>query len=151
MLRLPGGEQGQSGKTSPSFLIAVLLVILIVAGFAGWRFLRPDPFRESEMIVRESRRVLNGQVRDFEQELRDLMTKAGLEPAARIAAIEQKSAGAKVEIDRYLDEARAELSELDIPLKTHKNRADRLGEKAEEAKQMIDERVAEKREQLAGG
>lgn len=103
------------------------------------------------MIVRESRRVLNAQVRDFEQELRDLMTKSGMEPGARIAAIEQKSAAAKVEIDRYLDEARAELSELDIPLKTHKNRADRLGEKAEEAKQMIDERVAEKREQLAGG
>ncbi len=148
---LQGGQQGQSGKTSPSFLIAILLVVVIAVGAVAWRFLRPDPFRASEMIVRESRRVLNAQVRDFEQELRDLMTKSGMEPDARIAAIEQKSAAAKVEIDRYLDEARAELSELDIPLKTHKNRADRLGEKAEEAKQMIDERVAEKREQLAGG
>lgn len=143
--------RNERGKTSPSFLIAVLLVILAVVGVVGWRYLKPNPFRQSEMIVRESRSVLNARVRDFEQDLRDLMAKSGMDGAARVAAIEKEAAEAKTEIDRYLDEARAELSELDIPLKTHQNRVDRLAEKAAEAKQMIDERLAEKRAQLAGG
>lgn len=143
--------RSQGGKTSPSFLMAILLVVVAVVGVFGWRYLRPNPFRQSETIVRESRRVLNARVRDFEQELRDLTNKSGMDAAARIAAIEKQGEEAKAEIDRYLDEARAELSELDIPLKTHQNRADRLGEKADEAKQMIEERVAEKREQLSGG
>ncbi len=143
--------RSDAGKTSPSFLIAVLLVIVGVGGMVGWRYLGPNPFRESESVVRESRRVLSTRVRDFEQDLRVLTSKHGLDDAQRLAGIEKRAEVVKAEIDSYLDQARAALSELDIPLKTHQNRADRLGKKADEAKNMIDDRVAEKREQLTSG
>ncbi len=141
----------EKGKTSPSFLFAVLLVILGVGGVLGWRYFGPNPFKQSEAVVRESRRVLSTKVRDFEQDLRELAQNSGQNDAQRFEAIEKRADAVKAEIDAYLDEARAELSELDIPLKTHQNRADRLGKKADEAKNMIDDRVSEKREQLTGG
>jgi predicted negative regulator of RcsB-dependent stress response len=140
----------ERGKTSPSFLIAVLVVVLGVVGVFGWRYFKPNPFKQSENIVRESRVVLSDSVRDFEQEVRDLAQKPGADPATTLAAIEKQAETAKAEIDSYVDEARGRLSELDIPLKTHQNRADRLGEKADEAKSIIDDRVEEKREQLSG-
>jgi hypothetical protein len=140
----------EKGKTSPSFLIAVLVVVVGVVGVIGWRYFRPNPFKQSEYIVRESRVVLSTRVRDFEQEVLDLVQKAGSDPSETLVAIEKHADATKDEIDRYIDEARARLSELDIPLKTHQNRADRLGEKADEAKAIIDDRVEEKREQLSG-
>jgi hypothetical protein len=139
------------GKTSPSFLLAMFAVVLGVVGVSGWRYFRPNPLKRSEMIVRESRRTLNAGVRHFERELGDLMKKSGVPPAERIAAIEKLAAESKREVDNAVDAVRAELAELDIPLRTHQNRSDRIDERADEAKAMIDERVSEKREQLSGG
>lgn len=139
------------GKTSPSFLLAILIVVLGVIGVTGWRYFRPNPLKRSEEIVRESRRALNNGVRSFERDLSELMKKTGMEPAERIAAIEKRALEAKREIDDAVDAVRAELAELDIPLRTHQNRSTRVDARAEEAKAMVDERVAEKREQLSGG
>ncbi len=139
------------GKTSPSFLIALLAVVLAVVGVTGWRYFRPNPFKRSESIVRESRRTLNTCVRAFESDLHAVMQKSGMSPADRVAAIEERAVVAKREIDKVVDDVRAELAELDIPLRTHQNRSNRVDARADEARAMIDDRLAEKREQLSGG
>ncbi len=143
--------RSQKGKTSPSFLVAVILVVAAVVGVVGWRYLKPNPFKQSEAVVRESGRNFRTQLGDFEQELNALLKKPGLDAAQRIEAIEKQAETAKAAIDRYVDEGRAQLADLEIPLKTHQNRADRLGQKADEAKSMIDDRVSEKRAQLSSG
>ncbi len=143
--------RSERGRTSPSFLIAALLVLLVVGGYAGWRVFRPNPIKLSEQIVRQSRRVLNAQVGEFEQALRDLEQKSGMDAGQRLRAIDEMANQTKSEIDTYLDEARARLSDLDIPLNTHQNRATRLNEKADDAKAMIDSRASAKRDQLGGG
>lgn len=140
-----------AGRTSPSFMIAILAIVLAVVGVAGWRYLRPNPYKRSEQIVRESRGMFNKAVRDFERDIHDLTRKSGLSTAERIAAVEKRGAEAKTQIDDAVDESRAALAELDIALRTHQNRANRIDDRADEAKAMIDERVQEKREQFSGG
>ncbi len=142
--------RSERGNTSPSFLIAILVVVALVAGFFGWRYLSPNPHKRSEQIVRESRGVLSSEVRDFEQALRDVMAK-GSDPATRLQSIEKSADEAKKSIDGYVDQARSRLSDLEIPLKKYQNRAERIGQKADDAKRIIDERVAEKRSQISGG
>lgn len=139
------------GKTSPSFLIALLAVALGVVGVVGWGYLFPNPNKRSEQIVRESRPRFNKAIRNFERDIGDITKKAGLDSSQRIAAVEERAVAAKREIDEAVDEARAQLADLDIALRTHQNRADRIDDRADEAKAMIDERVEEKRVQFSGG
>lgn len=143
--------RSEKGKTSPSFLIAVVIVVVGVLGVVGWRYLKPDPFKQSEMVVRESGRAFRTELADFERDILEVLKKPGLDSAARIVALETKANEVKAEIDDQLDQARAKLTELDIPLKTHQNRADRVAKKADEAKAIVDDRVDEKREQLKDG
>jgi len=142
--------RSQRGKTSPSFLAAIVLVFVVLGGYFGWRYVRPNPFKRSEQVVRESRRELSASVRDFDQAIRAVMDKPGLSPAQRIAEIEKEAGAAKKEIDEYIDDARDRLAEIDTPLKTHRNRDDRLTGNGADAREMIDRRVDEKREQLTG-
>lgn len=139
------------GRTSPSFMVAVLAVVLAVAGVAGWRYFRPNPYKKSETIVRETRGLFNRAVRDFERDIHDITRKSGLEPEERIAAVEKRAVEARRTIDEIVDDSRAALADLDIALRTHQNRANRIDARADEAKAMIDERVQEKREQFSGG
>jgi len=143
--------RSETGKTSPSFMVAVLLVVALILGYFGWGYLFPNPFKASELVVRESRRELSTRVRDFDQEIRVLMDKQGLSDSQRLREVEKLAQETKTAIDEYIDEARDRLAEIDTPLKTHQNRDERLTEKADDAKTMIDDRVAEKRDQLAGG
>ena len=129
-------------------MIACVVLLLVVVGALSWRYFGPDPFKASERIVRESRRTLSVRVRDFEQDLRAAVTKAA--PGERGAVIDSTVARAVKKIDEYVDGARDELSQLDIPLAKYENRANRLADNAEAAKRMIEERAAEKRSQLSG-
>lgn len=140
----------QRGKTSPSFLAAIVLVFVVLGGYFGWRALRPNPFKQSEQVVRQSRRELSASVRDFDQAVRAVMEKPGLSPAQRMGEIEKEAASAKKGIDEYIDDARDRLADIETPLKTHRNRDDRLNGNGTDAREMIDRRVEEKREQLKG-
>ena len=128
-----------------------MLVVVGVLGVVGWSYFKPNPFKQSEMVVRDSSRLFRTELADFERDMRELMNEDGIQSAARLDALEKLAGEVKTEIDGHVDDGRARLSELDIPLKTHQNRADRLAKKADEAKAMVDDRVAEKREQLTGG
>ena len=41
------------GRNSPSFVIAVALLIAIVGGYVGWRFWWPNPVKRSDRIARQ--------------------------------------------------------------------------------------------------
>jgi len=141
----------ERGRTSPSFLLAVLLLVVGIGGYGAWRLFKPDPYRQSEQVVRDSRQALNLIVSDFRRKLAAVMDEKGTAPAERIAAVEKLGQEAELRIDEFLDDARQELSELDIALRTHKNRSDRLVEKADDAKAMVNEGVAHAKARIGGG
>jgi len=141
----------ERGRTSPSFIIAILLLIIGVGGYGAWRLFKPDPYRQSEQIVRDSRQALKAIVSDFHLKVTTAMDKRSVSAEERIAEIDKLSEEATREVDNYLDEARQELSELDIALRTHKNRSDRLLEKTEDAKEMIREAVEHAKGRISGG
>ena len=143
--------RSEQGRTSPSFLIAVLLVVLAVGGYASWRYFRPNPYRQSEQVVRDSKRGLKALVGEFEQSLRDLGRKSGLDAGQRRQEVDRLTRGAISDIDSFVDDARSQLADLDISLNTHQNRTARLSEKAEEAKEEIEERASAKLQQFGGG
>ena len=141
----------ERGRTSPSFLLAILLLVVGVGGYGAWRLFKPDPYRQSEQVVRDSRQALNIIVSDFRRKLGAVMDKKDTAPAERVAEVEKLGQEAELRIDEYLDDARQELSELDIALRTHKNRSDRLVAKADDAKAMVKEGVEHAKARIGGG
>lgn len=140
----------ERGRTSPSFIAAVLLLVISIGGYGAWRLLKPDPYRQSERIVRDSRQALNTIVSDFRHELGALMDE-NMAPEAKIAEAEKLGQKAERSIEQYLEDAREELSDLDIALRTHKNRSDRLVGTTDYAKQMVEEAVAHAKSRISGG
>lgn len=138
------------GRTSPSFLAAILLLVVVVGGYGAWRLLKPDPYRQSETIVRDSRQALNAIVSDFRRKLNAVMDRTGTPADERLAEVDKLGQEAETEINQYLDDARQELSGLDIALRTHKNRSDRLVEKGDYAKEMVHEGVEHAKARIRG-
>jgi hypothetical protein len=66
----------ERGRTSGSFLIAVGVVVLAVGGYFAWLYLRPDPYALSERVVRDARRSMAYEVREFQRSLDDVVRDA---------------------------------------------------------------------------
>lgn len=131
----------QRGRTSGSFLIAVFAVVVGVAGYGAWTFLRPDPYALSERVVRDARRSLSSEVRQFQRGLDDVLRQARQAGTSPAEAIDRAAAKANAGIDTVLDDARDQLAELDIHLRTQRNRLTRIEARAQEARDMIAEQA----------
>lgn len=143
-----------AGKSSPSFLIAVTVLVLSVVGYAAWSYLRPGPYAVSEQIVRDFVGTLSGEVRDFRRDLRALGKKGESDPSkvdAVVAEIDQLVLKAKTEIDDQMELAVDELLDLDIRVRTQRNRRDRLDKRAGEAAELVVDLAEETKEKLRGG
>jgi hypothetical protein len=133
----------ERGRTSGSFLLAVAAVIIGVGGYAAWTFLRPDPYALSERVVRDARAGLRDEVRRFQRDLDDVMRdakKAGKDPNA---AVDDEVKKIDKAIDQVIADAREQLTELDVELRTQRNRMDRIEARAQEARDMVTEHAEE--------
>ena len=127
------------GRASGSFLIAVGVVILAVGGYLAWTFLRPDPYALSERVVRDARRALAYEVREFQRSLDDVVRDARKSNADVGKAIDTAADKARKDLDDVVTDARDRLSEIDVELRTQRNRMDRIETRAQEAREIITE------------
>ena len=129
----------ERGRTSGSFLVAVGLVVVAVGGYLGWTFLRPDPYALSERVVRDARRALASQVREFQRDLDRAVREAKSGGGDVAAGVDAAAAKANQGIDQVVAEARGQLADIDVELRTQRNRMDRIETRADEARAMIAE------------
>jgi hypothetical protein len=127
------------GRASGSFLIAVGVVILAVGGYLAWTFLRPDPYALSERVVRDARRALAYEVREFQRGLDDVVRNARRSNADVGKAIDAAADKARKDLDDVVTDARDRLSEIDVELRTQRNRMDRIEIRAQEAREIVTE------------
>ena len=139
------------GNNSPSFVIAVAVAVFAVVGYAAWSYFRPGPYAVSEHIVRDFVATMSGEVREFRGDLRRLKNKGkrGPEEAeAAIAEIDVLVEETTESIDQRLEEAYDELHELDIRLRTQRNRRKRLNQRATEATELVGDLAEETKQNL---
>lgn len=147
---MPAGvRMSERGAAGRSFVIAVAAVIVGLVGYVGWALLRPDPYSLSERVVRDARREISAEVREFQREL-DGMRDAKREKKDVHALIDKHQADAIRGIDDAVEGARDRLSEMDISIRTQRNRLDRIDSRAEEAKNMVNELATEAKQKAQG-
>jgi hypothetical protein len=141
-----------SGKTAPSFIAAIALVVLVIGGYIAWGILRPNPIARSEMVVRDFSAAAAGELGSLRRALR--------EELARYTADPSKLDSVRATIDEHADEVREELEMLandaidqltmieGIGLQTQDNRLQRIKKRRAEAEARLDDLVAEAREKL---
>jgi chromosome segregation ATPase len=131
-------------------MFAVAAVIFALVGYVGWALLRPDPYSVSERIVRDARRDVAAEVRDFQRDV-DVATRDAKRDQKDVAAVIDGHRDETLkDIDEVVDSARDRLSQLDISLRTHRNRLDRIDSRAEEARHMVNELAAEAKQKSQG-
>ena len=140
------------GRSSPSFIIAVTVLIVGVIGYGAWSYLRPNPYVASEHLVRDFARTMSRDVRQYRRKLRALSEK---KPSPQqlpdvLAKIDQLATDSTNEIDDRMEELRERMEDFDIKLNTQRNRIDRLRSRATEAKEMVANLAAEAKEKLRG-
>jgi hypothetical protein len=129
----------QRGRASGSFLIAVGVAVLAVGGYLAWNFLRPDPYALSERVVRDARRALAYEVREFQRSLDDVVRDTKKKNGDVGKAIDDAADKARQDLDDVVSDARDRLSEIDVELRTQRNRMDRIETRAQEAREIITE------------
>jgi hypothetical protein len=145
-----GVKLSERGAASRSFVIAAGAAVVAVLGYAAWAFLRPDPYSLSERIVRDARREVAAEVREFQREIDTLLRTAKQEKRDVSAELDKRQAEAMRGIDDVVDGARNSLSELDIAVRTQRNRMDRIDARADEAREMVKELAEEAKQKALG-
>ena len=140
----------ERGRASGSFLVAVGVAVLAVGGYLAWTFLRPDPYALSERVVRDARRALASEVREFQRDLDDVVRDAKKQNADVGAAVDAAADTARKDLDDVVAEARDRLGEIDVELRTQRNRMDRIETRAQEAREMIGEFAEETKAKAHG-
>ena len=141
-------------RTSPSFIIAIGVVVLALLAYGMWAYLRPSPHAASENVVRELSRTLGREVSAFRREMRTFADQKLPDAKARnaaVASVDERTEKALERIEKHADAARDELSDWDIPIRTQRNRNDRLGTREDEAKELIKGIAEETKEKLREG
>jgi hypothetical protein len=136
------------GLRAGRFVIALAAVIIGLAGYVGWVLLRPDPYSLSERVVRDARREISAEVRESSASWTECATRSAKKDVH--ATIEKHQADAIRGIDDAVDGARDRLSEMDISIRTQRNRLDRIDSRAEEAKNMVNELATEAKQKAQG-
>jgi len=138
------------GKVSRSFVVAVAIAIVAVAGYVAWTYLRHDPYTVSERIARDARRGVAAEVREFQHDI-DTLTHAPQGKKDVNAEVDKHLAAALQGIDDVVAEARDRLADLDIAVRTQRNRMDRIDGRADEAREMLKELAEDAKQKAAGG
>lgn len=137
------------GRTSGSFLVAIGVVALAIGGYLAWTILRPDPYALSERIVRDARRTMAYEVREFQRNLDEVVREAKKNNEDVAGAIDAATDEVRQELDDVVSAARDRLSELNVQLRTQRNRMDRIDGRAQEAREIITEFAEETKAKLS--
>lgn len=128
--------------------------MLGVVAYGIWSYLRPSPHAASELVVRELARTLGKEVNAFRREMRAVAGQKSSDAAARSAAlgsVEERTEKAIERVEKHTDEARDQLAEWEIPIRTQRNRNQRLSTREEEAKELIQGIAEETKAKLREG
>jgi len=136
------------GRSSPSFLIAVALVVLTGAGYVGWRIWRPNPSRESERVVRQFAKEAGREIGALRRALRKLK----VEGKASVAAIDRRAAEVRKALEGRAEAARTRIENIeDLGWRTLRNREGRIDKRLAETEQFLKEVVADAKSGLKEG
>lgn len=148
---MPGGVKLSSrGAASRSFVIAAAAVIVGLAGYAGWSLLRSDPYAVSERIVRDARREVAAEVREFQRDIDGLERDTKRSKKDLAAEIDKHLDKAQRGIDDVVDGARDRLADMEIGIRTQRNRMDRIETRAGEAREMVKQLATEAKQKAQG-
>jgi hypothetical protein len=146
-------SSASSRRSSPSFLIGISVLVIGVIGYAAWSYLRPSEHVQSERLVRDFARSVGKEVNAFRRQTRTIVRKeheAPEELAAAMAAIDERAEETMQRIEEHADQSRDELVQLDIAIRTQRNRTRRLDTREEEAREEISGLAAEAKSRLQG-
>jgi hypothetical protein len=141
----------ERGRVSGSFLLAVVTVVAAIGGYTVYSLLRPDPYELSERIVRDSRRLLSSEVREFQREVDTTVRETKRKGKDAADQVDRLVGDAMRGIDRVVDDARSQLADLDVELRTQRNRMGRITGRAQEAREMIEEYAEEAKAKAGEG
>ena len=148
---MPGGVKlSDRGVASRSFVIAAAAVIVALAGYFGWALLRPDPYAVSERIVRNARREVAAEVREFQRDIDGLEHDTKRSKQDLAAEVDKHLDNALRGIDGVVDGARDRMADLDIGIRTQRNRMDRIETRAGEAREMVKQLAGEAKQKMQG-
>ena len=145
-----GVKLSDRGAASRSFVIAAAAVIVGLAGYAGWSLLRPEPYALSERIVRDARREVAAEVREFQRQIDALEHDTKRAKKDLTAEIDKHLDTALRGIDDVVDGARDRMADLDIGIRTQRNRMDRIETRAGEARDMVKDLAGEAKQKMQG-
>lgn len=138
---------------SPSFVIAIAVVVFAVVGYFGWQYLAPNPAGESELIVRDLSSAIAAEVGPFRRELRSVQ-RAARASADRQEALQKLDDLAQDVGDRIVDLADEATTRIEmvrgISLSTMENRLARVRRLSLEGRARVGQMVAEAKAELAG-
>lgn len=138
-----------SGKTAPSFIAAVAILVLGVVGYLAWDILRPSPVARSEMVVREFSAAAASELSGLRRALRDTVAQYKSDPAAARAAMADDAAVVRENIEDLANAARDDLGYIEgIGLRTQDNRLQRIKTREADALSRIDGLIADARSKL---
>ena len=145
---------GSAGRSSPSFILVVAALVLGVVVYGAWSYLRPSPHAASEQVVRDLARTLGKEVNAFRREMRGVAGQKSSDGSARnaaLASVEERTRNAIERVEKHTEDARDQLAEWEIPIRTQRNRNQRLGTREEEAKELIQGIAEETKAKLREG
>lgn len=144
---------GSAGKTAPSFIITILLLVVAVVGYLAWGILSPSPVARSEMVVRDFSAAAASELSALRRALREDLEQYESAPdkADEVrAAIDEDAEAAAESIADMADEARDEIGLIDgIGLRTQDNRLNRIKKREADALSRAEILAAEARAKLA--
>ncbi len=142
----------ESGKTAPSFIAAVAILVLVIVGYVLWGILRPTPIARSEMIVRDFTAAVAGELGPLRRALREEVGRYESNPSAVDSVrttIDERADEAREAIEILASDAIDQLTMLEgIGLQTQDNRLQRIKKRQAEGEERIDSLVAEARDKL---
>jgi chromosome segregation ATPase len=142
-----------SGRSSPSFLIGISVLVIGAVSYGAWSYLRPSQNARSERLVREFARGVGKEVNEFRRQARKIAHKKHAGPKeveAALAAIDDTAAKTIDRIEEQADQIRDELVQLDIAIPTQRKRSRRLDTREEEAREEISGLATEAKSTLRG-
>jgi len=140
-------------RNSPSFLIAVFLVIAAVVGFVGWQFLKPNPIGQSDVVVRRLSAAIAEQMGPFRAAVREIQRSDRDTPEMRQAARDRIDELARAVNDQIEDLSDAAITEIEsisgIGLRTQENRLSRIRRLSLEGRARVGQLVGEAKSALS--
>lgn len=144
--------QASSGRTSPSFIVAVAVVLLAVGGYVAWQMRSGGSHGASDEIVRD---FVSAVGRDTAEYRRSLGAAVALErPTAEslqaaIAKVDAAAADVSAKVEAQAETTRGRLEALeDLPVRTLRNRLARIDKRLQESKDFIAELAKSTKERL---